>query len=66
MEVNGSYMLYIMAAVIIMKSGGVRGISHYRDSTLYIYRVICTVHIQSDSVLMDITARNDFLGVYDQ
>jgi hypothetical protein len=45
-EINGSYILYIMAAVIIMKCGGIRGISHYRDSTLYIscymyiYRVI--------------------------
>jgi len=45
-EVNGSYKLYIMATVIIMKSGGVRGISHYRNSKLYIscymyiYRVI--------------------------
>ena len=35
-EVNGSYTLYIMAATIIMKSEGDRGISRYRDSTLYI------------------------------
>ena len=39
---------------------------HFTLSGQYTIYIVLYVHIQSDSILMDITARNDFLGVYDQ